>query len=167
MISIIVAVAQNLAIGKNNNLLCPIPGDLKRFKEITDGHTVIMGRKTWESLPNKPLPNRKNIVLSTQIDFVAEGALTVRTLDEAITLAKSDDEVFIIGGGQLYKQALPLADKLYLTWIKYDFTDADTFFPEIDFGQWHETFREDISPSEKCPYSYSFVDYEHKKTTGK
>ncbi len=159
-LSIIVAVSQNFAIGKNNDLLCHIPGDLKRFKSITAGHAVIMGRHTWLSLPNRPLPNRKNIVLSTQKDFVAESALIARTLDEAIVLAKGDNEIFIIGGGQLYKQALPFADKLYLTWIEHDFTDVDTFFPEIDFTEWRETFREDHIG--EGAYPFSFINLEKK-----
>jgi dihydrofolate reductase len=162
-LSIIVAMAQNNAIGKNNDLLCHIPGDLKRFKEITAGHTVIMGRHTWLSLPNAPLPNRKNIVLSTQKDFIADGALIAKTLDEALELAKGDDEVFIIGGGNLYKQTLPLADKLYLTWIEHDFTDADTYFPSINFDEWKETLREDYMPEGKNPYAFSFINYERIK----
>ncbi len=163
ILSIIVALAQNYAIGKNNDLLCHIPGDLKRFKTLTSGHTVIMGRHTWLSLPKAPLSNRKNIVLSSDKHFKAEGCLHAKSFEEALNMAQGDDEVFIIGGGNLYKQALPIADKLYLTWIKHNFTDADTYFPTINFDDWKETFRENYTPEGENPYSFSFINYERIK----
>jgi dihydrofolate reductase len=160
-ISIIAAVAKNYAIGKDNQLLCYVPGDLKRFKEITTGKVVVMGRHTLESLPSGPLPNRKNIVITTMPEMIVDGAIAADSLNDAVDLATSEDEIFVIGGGSIYKQSIGLADKLYLTWIDAEL-DGDTFFPELNFEEWRETFREDYPPSEKCPYSYSFVNYERK-----
>src|SRR5580658_3769073 len=132
-ISLIAAIgANNRALGKNNQLLWHIPDDLKRFKEITNGHPVIMGRKTWESLPEKfrPLPGRLNIVVTRQEHYEADGAITSPSLEDAFEIARAEksDELFVIGGGELYKEALPLADKLYMT-IVDDEKDADVFFP--------------------------------------
>lgn len=135
-ISIIVAIANDLAIGKDNQLLCHIPGDLRRFKEITTGHTVIMGRKTWESLPKRPLSNRRNMVITDIPGEVFEGAVMAYSIDDAIEKCDPDQENFIIGGGMIYRQFLPLADKLYLTRV-YTSYDADTWFPEIDFDIWN------------------------------
>ena len=160
IISIIAAVATNHAIGKNNALLCHLPGDLQRFKKLTLNHTVIMGHKTFLSLPNGALPQRQNIVLSKREKKIAR-CIVADSLEKALDLCKNEDEVFIIGGGSLYAQALPLANRLYLTLIHASL-DGDTFFPEVDFKQWNETTQEGMSPSEKCPYSYSFVDYKRK-----
>lgn len=159
MISIIVAIAQENAIGANNQLLCHLSDDLKRFKRLTTGHTVIMGRNTFDSLPNGPLPNRKNIVLTSRPQSLPEGCVAVKSLEEAIACADKDEELFIIGGASVYKQALPMADKLYLTIIRHSFADADTFFPEIDFSQWQQTFSDDHQANEKNAFPYSFVDY--------
>jgi len=130
MISIIVAVGKNREIGSKNGLLWKIPGELKRFREITEGHPVIMGRKTYESI-GRPLPNRTNIVITRNSDFYPKGVLVVKSLAEAIEKAKTIDskEIFVIGGGQIYAQALPLAHKLYLTLVNKTFLEADTFFP--------------------------------------
>ena len=138
-ISIIVAIAENNEIGKNNELLWHLSGDLKRFKEITTNHCVIMGRNTYLSLPNRPLKNRRNIVIShipeeDGMNFV--GAEVVANIDEAIKTADVDNENFIIGGGMIYRQFLPLANKLYLTKVQKTY-DADTFFPEINYDEWN------------------------------
>jgi len=134
MLSLIGAIgARTRALGKDNRLLWQIPEDLKRFKALTSGHPVVMGRKTWDSLPEKfrPLPNRTNIVVTRQDGFVAEGATVVHSLDEALAAAGSADEIFIIGGGELYAAALPQADRLYLTLVDDD-TEGDAFFPAYD-----------------------------------
>jgi dihydrofolate reductase len=159
MISIIVAIAQENAIGRNNQLLCHLSDDLKRFKRLTSGHTVIMGRNTFDSLPNGPLPNRTNIVLTSRPQSLPEGCIAVNSLEEAIACAEADEELFIIGGASVYQQALPLADRLYLTFIHHTFADADTFFPKIDFSQWQQTESEKHEANEKNAFPYSFVDY--------
>ncbi|MHC1707988.1 MAG: dihydrofolate reductase [Bacteroidales bacterium] len=133
-ISIIVAIANGFAIGKDNRLLCHIPGDLIRFKEITSGHTVIMGKKTWESLPRRPLPNRRNIVITDIPGEAFEGAVMAYSIEDAIHKSDPSSENFVIGGGMIYRQFLPLADKLYLTRVHKDF-EADTWFPEINFEE--------------------------------
>lgn len=161
-VSIIAAIAKNYTIGKNNKLLCHIPGDLKRFKELTSGHAVIMGRHTLESLPNGPLPNRKNIVITTMPEQIVDGCLPADSIDDALDLAGKETEVYIIGGGSIYSQAITYANKMYVTWIEHEF-EGDTFFPEIDLSQWRETFREDHQADDKCPYAYSFVNYEKKE----
>ena len=161
-ISIIVAVADDLAIGKDNGLLCHIPGDLKRFKELTTGHTVIMGRKTLESLPNGPLPNRRNIVITHSPETLPEGCVSAVSLDDAIAKGAEDDEIFIIGGGQIYSQAIAKADMLYLTCIHSAFPDADTFFTEYNASDYDEVFCERHEPSEKCKYAFSFVNLKKK-----
>lgn len=144
MISIIVAMARNGAIGKDNALLCHLAEDLKYFKKITKGKTVVMGRKTWESLPVKPLKFRRNIVVTSQKDYEAEGAEICNETEELIrTLKNSDEEAFCIGGASLYGQFLPHADKLYITMLYKDF-EADTFFPEFDRGQWRMTRRSPV-----------------------
>lgn len=157
-ISIIVAVAENNAIGLNNKLLYWLPNDLKRFKAITTGHTIIMGRKTFESLPKGALPNRRNIVLSRNLCSF-EGAEHYNSLDEAIKNCNEEDEVFIIGGASLYKDAYEMADCLYITEINDTPDKADSFFPEIDKEKWKEESRETYQKDEKHPYSYSFVKY--------
>ncbi len=135
MISIIAAIgANNRALGKDGDLLWKIPEDLKRFKQLTDGHPVIMGRKTWESLPERfrPLPNRTNIVVTRNASYRAPGAIVVADIDAAIaTAAEMDSEIFVIGGGEIYAAALPSADRLYLTLIEAE-KDGDTFFPEYE-----------------------------------
>jgi dihydrofolate reductase len=158
-ISIIVAIARNYAIGKDNKLLWHISADMKRFKKITEGHQVIMGKLTYESLPVRPLPNRKNIVISDNLQDSFEGCTTVHSIQEAIDLCHEEEESFIIGGGSIYRQFLPLCNKLYLTLIEKDF-DADTFFPELNLSQWHLIEREDHGPDEKNDFAYSFVIFE-------
>jgi dihydrofolate reductase len=158
-ISIIVAIAENFAIGKDNQLLWHIPADLKRFKRITSGHQVIMGKLTYLSLPIRPLPNRHNIVISDRQDDVFEGCTTVHSIEEAVNLCNEQDESFIIGGGSVYRQFLPLCNKLYITQVHKNF-EADTFFPPLDFKAWHMVEREDHDPDGTNDFSYSFVTFE-------
>lgn len=158
-ISIIVAIAKNYAIGKDNKLLWHISADMKRFKKITEGHQVIMGKRTYESLPVHPLPNRKNIVISDNLMDSFEGCTTVHSFEDAVELCNDKEESFIIGGGSVYRQFLPLCNKLYLTMIHMDF-DADTFFPSLDLSQWREIEREDHDPDDENIFSYSFVIFE-------
>jgi dihydrofolate reductase len=158
-ISIIVAIAKNYAIGKNNKLLWHISADMKRFKKITEGHQVIMGKLTYESLPVRPLTNRKNIVISDNPHDSFEGCTTVYSIEEAVDLCNEQEESFIIGGGSVYRQFLPMCNKLYLTLVDKEF-DADTFFPEIDLSQWRLIEREDHDPDDKNDFFYSFVIFE-------
>ncbi|KPL14668.1 MAG: diacylglycerol kinase [Bacteroides sp. SM23_62] len=161
MISIIVAIAENNAIGKNNDLLWHIPEDLKRFKQITSGHKIIMGKRTYESLPNRPLKNRTNIVISDIPGDHYDGCVMAYSIQEAMDHCAQDEECFIIGGGMVYRQFLPLADKLYITRVHKSF-DADVFFPEIDPVIWEETGREEGS-GEGLDFTYSFITYQRKK----
>ncbi|WP_405372479.1 dihydrofolate reductase [Phocaeicola sp.] len=160
MLSIIVAVNKNRGIGFENKLLYWLPNDLKRFKALTTGHTIIMGRKTFESLPKGALPNRRNIVLSRNQSAVFEGAEHFSSLEEALKHCTKEEEVFIIGGASLYAEALPLADTLYLTEINDSEKPADAFFPVIDPTLWKEKSRECHPEDEKHLYSYTFIDYE-------
>lgn len=160
-LSIIVAIAQNNAIGKNNQLLWHISADLKRFKQLTSGKTVIMGRNTYLSLPIHPLPNRKNIVITDVVNEHFEGSITVYSIDEAIALCKQDEENFIIGGAMIYKQFLPLANKLYITKVFKEF-EADTFFPEIDRKIWEIIEKADIENDTSVDFKYSYLTYKLK-----
>ncbi len=161
MISIIVAINKNRGIGFENKLLYWLPNDLKRFKALTTGHTIVMGRKTFESLPKGALPNRRNIVLSrSEREF--NGAECFHSLQEALAHCSADEEVYIIGGASLYEEALPIADRLCVTEVEDDTVQADTFFPVIDLTNWQEKSRECHSTDEKHLYPYCFVDYERK-----
>ena len=159
-ISIIVAIAENFAIGKNNDLLFHLPNDLKHFKEITSGHTIIMGRNTLLSLPKWPLPKRRHIIITDKKDDVFPGCETVFSIEEAIKKVAGEEEAFIIGGGMIYKQFFPIAGKLYLTLVHKPF-EADVFFPEIDYTEWNETSREDFH-DEKNNFEYSYLKLERK-----
>jgi dihydrofolate reductase len=161
MISIIVAVAKNLAIGKGNELLWHIPEDLRHFKEVTMGHPVIMGKRTYESLPKKPLPGRKNIVITDIRDEDFPGCTAVYSIADALKQVSPEEEVFIIGGASVYKQFLPLAKRLYLTEVDKDF-DGDVFFPAIDFNVWNKVSEASFEFNEKLGFSYSFAMYERK-----
>ena len=161
MISIIVAIAENNGIGKNNDLLWHIPEDMKRFRQITTGHRIIMGKRTYESLPNRPLKNRTNIVISDVPGDHYEGCLMAASIQEALDLCPPDEECFIIGGGMVYCQFLPLADRLYITRVHRSF-EADVFFPEIDPAEWEETAREEGSGN-GVDFPYSFITYDRKK----
>lgn len=156
-LSIIVAVDQNNAIGHRGDLLCHLPNDLRRFKRITERHTVIMGRRTFESLPKGALPNRTNMVITSDKAENYPGCTVVRSLDEAIEKSPADKEIFIIGGGQLYRTALPMAQKLYLTRIHHTFTDADTFFPPIETHEWETVEKEACTADEKHAHNYTFL----------
>jgi len=158
-ISMIVAIADNFAIGRNNQLLWHIPADLKRFKKITGGHQVIMGKLTYESLPLRPLPNRKNIVITDKAGEIIDGCTTVYSIEEALDLCNELEESFIIGGGSIYRQFLPYCNKLYITRVYKEF-EADTFFPEIDFTGWKLIDREDHDPEGLNDFSYSFLIFE-------
>jgi dihydrofolate reductase len=162
MISIIVAVAENLAIGKNNNLLWHIPDDLKRFKQITTGHTIIMGKRTYLSLPKRPLPNRRSIVITDVTGEVIEGCEMAYSIQEAIDKCKPSEENFIIGGASVYRQFLPYTDRLYLTQVHKIF-EGDVFFPEIDFDQWILQKEEIFLPEKESELAYSFMIYDRLK----
>lgn len=157
IISIIVAVSTNGIIGKDNGLLWKQSADLKRFKQLTSGHSIIMGRKTYDSI-GKPLPNRRNIILTHQQHLAIPGCEVVNSIDEAIALCKDEEEVFIIGGGDIYKQFLVCTNRIYLTRIHHSFPGGDTFFPELHF--WGETEREDFEADDKNEYPYSFITYQ-------
>jgi len=160
-ISIIVAIGENRAIGKDNKLLWHISEDLKRFKKLTTGHTLIMGRNTFLSLPNGALPKRRHIVISDQSGEQFESCEMAASLEEALTLAGNREECFVIGGGMVYKQFLPIAGRLYLTRVHASF-DADTFFPEIDFEEWEAGYTESVGAGEKNQFPHTYTEYARK-----
>jgi len=156
-ISIIAAIAKNNVIGKDNDLIWHISEDLKRFKKITSGHTVIMGRKTYESLPFKPLPKRKNIIITRNKHFKPDGVIVVNSPDEAILECKGEEEVFICGGATIYESFIDEANKLYLTKILKEF-EGDTFFPIFETSHWKEIYRSKIFTDIKSKIKYQFID---------
>jgi len=158
-INIIAAVAKNRAIGQAGKLIYWLPDDLKRFKSLTTGHTIIMGRKTFESLPKGALPNRRNIVLTRKGGTFA-GCDVYSSFKDALKHCSADEEVYIIGGASIYKQALPVADRLCLTEVNDIPDEADAFFP--DYTEWREVWREEHSADERHKYPFAFVDYERK-----
>lgn len=159
MTTIVVAMGRNNEIGADNQLLWHLPKDLKRFKEITSGHPIIMGRKTYESI-GKPLPNRTNIVISRKTDWFEEGILIVGSIKEAIKFAKKIDEnIFILGGGNIYEQTIDLADKLEVTLVDAELK-ADTFFPKIDLKKWQKTEELCHEKDEKNNYNFCFQTFE-------
>lgn len=160
MIAIIAAIDKNNALGFKNKLLFYLPNDLKRFKALTTGHTVIMGRKTFDSLPKGALPNRRNIVLSRSTRLELPGAEVYASLEEALLHCANNEQVFIMGGASVYKQAMPLADRLYMTEIDAEAAEADVYFPVIDRELWHETKRDVRRADDRHPCNYAFVDYE-------
>jgi dihydrofolate reductase len=151
MINIIVAMSKNRVIGDSNTLIWHLPEDLKRFKQLTTGNTIIMGRKTYESI-GRPLPNRRSIIITRDLNYFVEDCEVVNSLEEALLLSNND--CFIIGGGEIYKQSINIADKLYLTLIDKEF-EGDTVFPEIE--NWLEVSCEDFNNDE---FKYSFIEYE-------
>jgi len=159
MITIIAAIGKNNELGKNNDLIWHLPADLKRFKKVTTGHHIIMGRNTFESI-GKPLPNRTSIIITRNKDYFKDGCLIANSIEEAIHLTKGKD-AFIIGGAQIYQQALEkdLVDRLDITTVHSEF-DADVFFPEIDAAIWKEVSKEDFKADEKNKFDYSFVSFE-------
>ena len=166
IISLIAALSKNRVIGKNNDLPWSLPDDSKYFMQTTKGHHAIMGRKNYDSIPQKfkPLPNRTNIVVTRQSSFIAPGCIVVNSLDRAleIALGNGEQEAFVIGGAEIYRLALAQADKLYLTEIEA-VIEGDTFFPEFDKGAWHEVSRTKHLADERHPYSFDFVVYEKNK----
>ncbi len=157
-LTLIAAISENRVIGRDNDLAWHLPDDLKRFKELTRGHHVIMGRKTYESM-GRPLPKRTNIVITTQKDYQAPGCIVVHTLKEAIQKAENDSQPFIIGGGNIYAQALPLADTMELTEI-HAHVEGDTYFPEVDTRQWQVIFKESHPADDKHEYAFDFLTYQ-------
>ena len=155
MLSIIVALSDNNVVGKENKLPWKLSADLKRLKAITMGHHLIMGRLTWESL-GRPLPGRTNVVITSDRNYKAEGGVVVRSLAEAINVSFQDDEAFIFGGGKVFKEALPLVDKIYMTRVHAK-VDGDAFFPALAMNEWREIEREDFKADEKNQYDYSFI----------
>jgi dihydrofolate reductase len=158
ILSIIVAISKNYCIGNDNELLWHLPKDLKFFKLHTSGKPVIMGRKTFESI-GKPLPNRRNMVISSQVDYASDGIEVFNNLNEAIEACNGDEEVFIIGGGNIYKQSLSRIDKLYVTFVDAEL-NGDVFFPRIDFTEWREVFSEFHTKDEKHMYDFAFKIFE-------
>ncbi len=162
MLSLIVAIDENNAIGINGDMLCHLPNDLRHFKTTTSGHTVIMGKRTLFSLPKYPLPNRRNIVLSSQPDTSIEGVEWVTSIEEAQQAVAAEEEAFIMGGGMVYKQFMPIADKLYITHIHHAFPAADTYFPAINPNEWKLISEERHEADERHAYAYSFCEYIRK-----
>lgn len=159
-LTLIAAMSENRVIGKDNDLIWHLPDDLKRFKTLTKGHHVIMGRKTYESL-NAPLPHRTNIIVSRKKDFKAPGCMVVDTLVEAIQKAEGDTQPFIVGGGEIYRQAMEYAQTIELTLI-HDRFEGDTFFPEINEEEWELVKREEHPEDEKHKYAFDFLTFKTK-----
>ena len=155
MIKIIVAISKNRVIGDSNKLIWNLPSDLKRFKEITTGHPIVMGRKTFESI-GRPLPNRRNIIITRDEKYEVEGCEVVNSIEEALLLTGND--CFIIGGGEIYKQTLHIAEQIYMTIVDEEFL-GDTQFPELT-NSWYVSKKEDFLSDDKNPYNYSFILYE-------
>lgn len=159
-ISVIAAVAQNRAIGFENKLLYWLPNDLKRFKALTTGHTIVMGRKTFESFPKGALPNRRNVVLSRNAALQLPGTECFTSLEDALKSCQQDEHIYIIGGDSVYQQSMDIADELCLTLVEDTPAQADAFFPVVDPSVWKETFIEKHSADEKHQQNYTFVNYE-------
>ena len=159
-VSLIVAMARNRVIGSNNTLPWHLPADLKHFRGLTMGHHIVMGRKTYESI-GKPLPGRTSVVVTRNPDYAAPGAIVVNSLQAAFAACSNDTEIFVIGGAELYRQAITLADRIYLTEIAADIR-GDAYFPEFNPGEWHEESRETHIQSEPQPLEYHFVTYHRK-----
>lgn len=160
-ISIIVAIAENHAIGKDNDLLWHLSEDLKRFKRITTGKHIVMGKKTFESLPVRPLPNRTSVVITDDPEDDFENCITVFSIEEAVEKCPSDMESFVIGGGSIYKQFMPIAQTMYITKVYKEF-DADTFFPDIDLNIWKVTEESEVFTDKNNSLKYSFLTYKKK-----
>lgn len=162
MITIIAAIAKNNALGKDNDLIWHLPADLKRFKKVTTGNSILMGRNTFESI-GKALPNRTSIIITRNNNYYKEGCLIANSIEEAISLACKEKEIFIIGGAQIYEAAMlnNLVDMLDITLVHEQF-EADVFFPEIDAAIWEEVSREDFKADEKNKFDYSFVSYKKR-----
>lgn len=161
MISIIVAVSEDWGIGKDNELLWNISEDLKRFKRLTLGNTIIMGKKTWESLPRRPLPGRKNIVLTDVPQECINYSVTAYSIEDALSKSEKSNEIFVIGGGSVYRQFMPIADRLYITHV-HKKAPADVYFPEIDADTWKVIEKEEFEASETNAISYTYIIYERR-----
>ncbi len=160
-ISIIVAIASNYAIGKDNDLLWHISKDLIRFKDITKGHYIVMGKRTYYSLPKRPLPNRTSLIITDVADEVIDNCLMAYSIDDAVNKMDNENENFVIGGGSIYNQFMPIADKLYITRVHKDF-EADTFFPEISLDEWELISQENVDNDPKNDFTYTFEVYTKK-----
>jgi len=160
MIIMIAAASENNALGKNNELVWHLPNDFKRFKNLTSGHHIIMGRKTFESFP-KPLPNRTHIVISRQEDYNPEGCIVVNSMEKALEICPTDETSFIIGGGEIYKLGIAFSDKIELTVVHHNF-EADAFFPEINLEEWEIINSEFQSKDEKHLFDYTYNTYSRK-----
>ena len=162
MITIIAAIAKNNALGKDNDLIWHLPADLKRFKKITSGHHILMGRNTFESI-GKPLPNRTTIIITRNKNYFKDGCLIAHSIEDALDLVENDENIFILGGAQIYKETIAkgLVDQLDITQVHQEF-EADAFFPEIDLNIWEEVKREDYKADEKNKYDYSFISFRKK-----
>ena len=160
MITLIAAIAENNALGKNNQLLWHLPDDFKRFKSITSGHYIIMGRKTFESFPN-PLPNRTHVIISRQKNYQIPNCIVVNSLEDALEACPKDETIFIIGGGEIYNQSIAIADKIDITRVHHSF-EADAFFPEIDLTKWKLTSSEFHIKDEKHTFDFTFETYIRK-----
>ena len=161
-IEAIVAVASDWAIGRQGELLCYMPADMRHFKETTMGHSIVMGRKTFESFPRRPLPGRQNIVITRNADWQYEGVTVAHSLEDAFAAAQTDT-VFIIGGAQVYEQALPLVDVLHLTMIHARWAEADAFFPALDMNEWQEVSREHHPSDHRNAYEFDFITLKRRK----
>ena len=162
-LSAIVAVDLDWAIGKNGDLLCHLPADLKHFKSITMGHPIIMGRKTFESFPKGPLPGRQNIVVTRNASYQHDGVTVAQSIDEAVKKSDETDEIFFIGGAHIYRSVIDAIDTLHLTRINAHFSGADTFFLAINPEEWEVTEQADFQPDEKNAFAYSFITLRRKK----
>ncbi|MFL9837246.1 dihydrofolate reductase [Flavobacterium sp. ST-75] len=163
-ITLIAAAAENNALGKDNQMIWHLPDDFKRFKQLTSGHYIIMGRKTFDSLPGM-LPNRTHVIITRQQDYTAENCIIANSLEEAIKACPQDEEVFVIGGGEIYKQSLPFADKIELTRVHGTTPEADAFFPEIDPNKWELTEKVYHPKDDKHKFDFTFETF--VKNTGK
>ncbi len=160
-LSIIVAIALDNGIGNKNQLLAHLPDDLRRFKSITQGHPVIMGRNTWFSLPKRPLPNRQNIVITNIADETFEGADTAYSIEQAIEKCPDNKESFVIGGAMIYRQFFDVADKLYITRMHKTF-EADTYFPVISNDRWETEWQSEIFSDEKCGLEFQYINFKKR-----
>ncbi|HBC78903.1 MAG TPA: dihydrofolate reductase [Bacteroidales bacterium] len=163
MISIIVAVSDDYGIGKDNDLLWHIPEDMRRFRKLTMGKTIIMGKRTWESLPKKPLPGRNNIVITDIPGECIDCSVTAYSIEDALSKCRSEEEVFVIGGGSVYRQFMPIADRLYITHV-HKKAPADIYFPKIDKRRWRIIEKEEYISEDDKKIPYSYVIYERKGT---
>ena len=161
-IQAIVAIDENGAIGRQGDLLCHLPADMKHFKEVTMSHSIVMGRKTFESFPHRPLPGRQNIVITRNKHYHPQGVTVVNSIDEALQAVEMPGEVFIIGGAQIYAATFDQVQTLHLTRLHATFEAADAFFPVIDPAQWEELDCEHHEPDERNPYAYDFVTLRRK-----